>query len=54
MKNKTMHIAAMLFAGWLAGPVQAYEEIAVSDGGTLSGSVTLVGEIPKPKSYNFV
>jgi len=52
VNNKTMHIAAMLLAGWLAGPVQAYEEMTVRDGGTLSGTVTLVGEVPKPKGYN--
>ncbi len=47
-----MHMAAMLMAGWLAGAAQAYEEITVTDGGTLSGIVTLVGEVPKPKGYN--
>jgi len=52
VKNKTMYIAVMLFVGWLAGPAQAYEEITVSDGGSLSGTVTLVGEVPKPKGYN--
>lgn len=38
---------------WLGtGAAAAYEEIAVKDGGTLTGTVTLVGEVPKPKGYN--
>jgi len=37
-----------------AAPAFAYEEITVADGGTLSGTVRLVGEIPKPKGYNLV
>ncbi|RMH08709.1 MAG: carboxypeptidase regulatory-like domain-containing protein [Nitrospirae bacterium] len=32
----------------------AYEEIPVTDGGTLTGTVTLVGKVPKPKGYNLV
>ena len=30
----------------------AYEEITVTDGGTLSGKVTLIGKVPTPKGYN--
>lgn len=30
----------------------AYEEITVSNGGTLKGTVILKGEVPKPKGYN--
>ena len=30
----------------------AYEEITVMDGGTLTGTVTLTGDIPHPKGYN--
>ncbi|MGA6829293.1 carboxypeptidase regulatory-like domain-containing protein, partial [Nitrospira sp. NS4] len=30
----------------------AYEEIAVSEGGTLTGTVKLDGTVPKPKGYN--
>ncbi|MGA6829292.1 carboxypeptidase regulatory-like domain-containing protein, partial [Nitrospira sp. NS4] len=30
----------------------AYEEIAVSEGGTLTGTVKLEGTVPKPKGYN--
>jgi hypothetical protein len=32
--------------------VHAYEEIAVENGGSLAGRVTLGGEVPKPKGYN--
>ncbi|MFM8551518.1 MAG: carboxypeptidase-like regulatory domain-containing protein [Nitrospiraceae bacterium] len=35
-----------------AGPAAAYEEITVTDGGTLTGRVTLTGAVPKPKGYN--
>ena len=35
-----------------AGSAGAYEEIEVKDGGTLVGTVTLTGELPKPKGYN--
>jgi hypothetical protein len=39
----------------LNGPsAEAYEEIPVNDGGTLSGTVTLSGKIPRPKGYNLV
>ena len=34
------------------GPAFAYEEVAVTDGGTVAGKVTLSGEVPKPKGYN--
>jgi hypothetical protein len=38
---------------WLSqGRAIAYEEIAVADGGTLSGTVTLSGKVPGPKGYN--
>ncbi|MEP6891720.1 MAG: hypothetical protein ABI955_13590, partial [Nitrospirota bacterium] len=30
----------------------AYEGITVSDGGTLTGTVKLEGQVPKPKGYN--
>ncbi|ALA60370.1 carboxypeptidase regulatory-like domain-containing protein [Nitrospira moscoviensis] len=36
----------------LSAPVYAYEEIAVSDGGTITGTVKLEGAVPKPKGYN--
>ena len=36
----------------ISSPVYAYEEVPVTDGGTLSGTVTLQGDVPKPKGYN--
>ncbi len=35
-------------------PIYAYEEIAVENGGILSGVVTLEGKVPRPKGYNLV
>lgn len=32
----------------------AYEETSVTDGGTLMGTVTLKGDVPRPKGYNLV
>ncbi len=46
----TMAIVAL---GWMShGQAFAYEEIAVADGGTLIGTVTLQGKVPGPKGYN--
>jgi hypothetical protein len=36
------------------GTSLAYEEITITNGGTLSGKVTLLGDVPKPKGYNLV
>lgn len=47
----------IMFLSFLIGPIQAsqaYEEVVVQNGGTLEGSVKLLGEIPKPKGYNLV
>lgn len=41
---------AVLLSG--VAPVFAYEEITVTDGGTLTGRITLSGVVPKPKGYN--
>lgn len=46
----TMAIVAL---GWMSQErAFAYEEIAVADGGTLIGTVTLQGKVPGPKGYN--
>jgi hypothetical protein len=52
--NITNILAAGVMAACFTSPAYAYEEITVTDGGTLSGTVTLVGEVPKPKGYNLV
>lgn len=38
----------------IGAPAYAYEEITVSEGGTLMGTVKLDGAVPKPKGYNLV
>ena len=35
-----------------AGAASAYESVTVANGGTLTGRVTLSGQVPKPKGYN--
>ena len=37
---------------FMGSPVAAYEEMAVSNGGTVKGMITLMGDVPKPKGYN--
>jgi len=46
--------AAVLGCFLMASFVEAYEEIDISNGGTLSGVVTLEGKVPRPKGYNLV
>ena len=46
-----MLIAIVAIQG-LAWTAWAYEELPVTDGGTLTGTVTLDGKVPKPKGYN--
>ena len=46
---------AMVLSVFLgASSVEAYEEIDVNNGGTLSGVVKLEGKVPRPKGYNLV
>lgn len=44
-------LGCLLFLG---GTGHAYKETIVENGGTLTGSVTLEGAVPKPKGYNLV
>ena len=46
--------AAMIAAIGFGGPAWAYEEIAVTDGGSLSGTLSLEGQVPRPKGYNLI
>ena len=46
--------AAMIAAIGFGGPAWAYEEIAVTDGGSLSGTLFLEGQVPRPKGYNLI
>jgi hypothetical protein len=43
-------IALTMFLG--TGVAGAYEEVTVTDGGTIRGTVTLDGMVPRPKGYN--
>jgi len=43
-----------VIAACLSGPAYAYEEMTVADGGTITGTVKLDGEVPKPKGYNLI
>lgn len=46
-------LAAVIVAALgLGGQAWAYEEVAVTDGGSITGIVTLEGQVPKPKGYN--
>ncbi|MCC2641542.1 MAG: uncharacterized protein K0S45_1955 [Nitrospira sp.] len=47
-------IMVALMAACLGSPAFAYEEITLSEGGTLTGTVKLDGTVPKPKGYNLV
>ena len=42
----------LLAVSFCGTPAWAYEEMAVSEGGTVSGTVKLEGPVPKPKGYN--
>lgn len=46
--------AVIIAAIGFGGPAWAYEDIAVTDGGSLSGAVSLDGQVPKPKGYNLI
>ncbi len=54
MKPVRLLLGLGLAVGLSAGPSWGYEEVPVSDGGTLQGMVTLIGKVPKPKGYNLV
>ncbi len=46
-------LAVLIFAAvGFGNPAWAYEEITVTDGGSITGTVTLKGQVPKPKGYN--
>ncbi len=52
MNRRTILTMALALLLSCAAPVSAYEEVTVTDGGTLTGTVTLTGKVPKPKGYN--
>lgn len=57
MKQYSRRVVAFLLSACAVAslatvPASAYEETAVSEGGTLTGLVKLEGVVPKPKGYN--
>jgi hypothetical protein len=44
--------AVLLASIGFGGPAWAYEETVVTDGGSLMGTLSLEGQVPKPKGYN--
>jgi hypothetical protein len=51
--NMTRYVLIAVLATFAIGsPVYAYKEVTLSDGGTLTGTVKLEGQVPKPKGYN--
>lgn len=54
MGGRGLLMAAMAWACFAGVPASAYEEVPVTDGGTLTGAITLEGKVPKPKGYNLV
>ena len=47
----TALIAIMMGVG---SPAWSYDEVAVTDGGMVTGKITLDGKVPKPKGYNLI
>ena len=55
MKFSAPLVAFLLFPLFFTSTLAwAYEGITVADGGTLTGTVKLEGQVPKPKGYNLV
>lgn len=52
MNRRTITAVALALLLSCAESASAYEEIVVTNGGTLTGTVTLAGSVPKPKGYN--
>jgi len=38
----------------MGSPTWAYEESSVTEGGRLVGTITLDGQVPRPKGYNLI
>ena len=51
---KSVTVVAWLSVLLLASPAWSYEEISVTDGGTVTGKVTITGGKPTPKGFNLV
>lgn len=47
-------LAVLCAVSVCSSPSWAYEEIAITDGGTINGTVTMTGGKPTPKGYNLI
>ncbi|MGB0910029.1 MAG: carboxypeptidase-like regulatory domain-containing protein [Nitrospirales bacterium] len=58
MKKVGLLLVVLGVCQWVVGGQSSwayqYKEGSIEDGGTLSGTVTLLGDVPKPKGYNLV
>lgn len=54
MKRWTLALVAGVWVIGLALPSFSYEEISVTNGGTIRGKVTITGETPRPMAFNLV
>ena len=55
MMRKGLLISCIVFGLMaLSHPAWAYKEIAVKNGGTLKGQITITGEKPRPMAFNLV
>lgn len=52
MRNLVLAVGLAAIA--LASPAWSYEEITVTNGGAVTGKVTIVGEKPTPKGFNLI
>lgn len=51
---KYVGLVAWISVLFVASPVWSYEEISVTDGGAVTGKVTITGGKPSPKGFNLV
>lgn len=54
MKYLSVSSVFLLAVLFMATPAWSYEEISVTDGGTINGRVTMTGGKPTPKAFNLV
>src|SRR5581483_6680483 len=54
MRNARAMLWVSVMALFFAAPASAYEEVTVTDGGTITGTVTLSGGKPTAKGFNLI
>ncbi len=52
--KKTLFLTVFVFSIVLNAPGWAYQEIEVTNGGTIKGKATLIGEIPHARIYHLI